>query len=81
VLKAIPAITDREQQHLIKEAMIDYFIANKYYSEDPRTEILIMPKKPECCDQVKEVLSLVPPCEISSISEILSCIADWCDGP
>jgi hypothetical protein len=33
VVKAIPAITDREQQHLIKEAMIDYFIANKYYSE------------------------------------------------
>ena len=33
VLKAIPAISDREQQHLIKEAMIDYFIANKYYSE------------------------------------------------
>jgi hypothetical protein len=34
VLKAIPAITDREQQHLIKEAMIDYFIANEYYLEE-----------------------------------------------
>lgn len=34
LLKAIPAITDREQQHLIKEAMIDYFVANEYYLED-----------------------------------------------
>ena len=34
VLKAIPAISDREQQHLIKEAMIDYFIANEYYLEE-----------------------------------------------
>jgi len=54
-------------------------IAHKYYSDDPRTEIKIMPKKPECCDKVKEVLSLVPPCEISSISDILSSIAVWCD--
>ena len=34
LLKAIPAISDREQQHLIKEAMIDYFIANEYYLEE-----------------------------------------------
>ena len=32
LLKPLPPISDREQQHLIKEAMIDYFIANKYYS-------------------------------------------------
>lgn len=54
-------------------------IGNKFYSEDPRTEIKIMPKKPECCDQVKELLSLLPPSEISSISDILSSITDWCD--
>lgn len=54
-------------------------VASKFYSENPRTEINIVAKKPDCSDQVKEVLSLVPPCEISSISDILSCIAEWCD--
>jgi len=29
--KQLPAINDREQQHLIKEAITDYFIQNKYY--------------------------------------------------
>ncbi len=33
LLKTIPPISDREQQHLIKEAMIDYFVANEYYTE------------------------------------------------
>ena len=34
LLKTIPPISDREQQHLIKEAMIDYFVANEYYAEE-----------------------------------------------
>ena len=31
--KELPPLSDREQQHLLKEAMLDYFIANGYYSE------------------------------------------------
>jgi Holliday junction resolvase RusA-like endonuclease len=51
--------------------------SGKEYSENPRTEIYIVPKKPECSDQVKELLALIPPSEISSIADILSCIAEW----
>ncbi|MCO4813188.1 MAG: hypothetical protein KC454_00650 [Flavobacteriales bacterium] len=32
LIKELPAINDREQQHLIKEAMTDYFIQNEYVS-------------------------------------------------
>lgn len=35
--KQLPALTDREQQHLLKEAMLDYFIQNGYYSEEQET--------------------------------------------
>lgn len=30
----LPSLNDREQQHLIKEAMLDYFIANGIYIEE-----------------------------------------------
>ncbi len=30
LVKKIPPLNDREQQHLIKEAIIDYFIVNDY---------------------------------------------------
>lgn len=33
LLKELPPLNHQEQQHLIKEAMLDYFIANDYYSE------------------------------------------------
>jgi hypothetical protein len=33
--KKLPPLNHQEQQHLIKEAMLDYFIANEYYSEAP----------------------------------------------
>lgn len=52
-------------------------VSRKEYSENPRTEIYIVPKKPEVSDQVKEVLALIPPSEIASIADILSCIAHW----
>jgi hypothetical protein len=29
--KALPALTEREQQHLIKEAMLDYFESNEIF--------------------------------------------------
>jgi hypothetical protein len=32
--KKLPVLDEREQQHLIKEAMLDYFIQNEYYSEE-----------------------------------------------
>ena len=32
--KSLPSLSHSEQQHLIKEAMLDYFIENDYYSED-----------------------------------------------
>ncbi|MFN5635490.1 MAG: hypothetical protein ACK49D_12505 [Flavobacteriia bacterium] len=32
--KMLPILDEREQQHLIKEAMLDYFIQNEYYSEE-----------------------------------------------
>lgn len=51
VLKTI-AFCDDRQVHIAN--------ARKEYSFEPRTEINIMPKKPECCDQVKEVLSMMP---------------------
>lgn len=52
--------------------------SRKEYSENPRTEIHIMPKKPICSDQVKEVLSLIPPSSFGEIGESLSLISDWC---
>lgn len=33
LLKELPPLNHSEQQHLIKEAMLDYFIANDYYTE------------------------------------------------
>ena len=33
LIKELPPLNDSEQQHLIKEAMLDYFIANDYYTE------------------------------------------------
>lgn len=34
LIKPLPELTDKEQQHLIKEALLDYFIQNDYYSEN-----------------------------------------------
>jgi hypothetical protein len=34
LLKQLPTLSHSEQQHLIKEAMLDYFIANDYYLEN-----------------------------------------------
>lgn len=31
LVKQIPPINDREQQHLIKEAITDYFVENNYF--------------------------------------------------
>ena len=69
VLKKIAFEDDRQVHHVH---------AKKQYSENPRTEIFIMPKKPECSDQVKEVLSIVAPSDISNISDYLCAISDWC---
>ncbi|MEY4573852.1 MAG: hypothetical protein RLZ10_3158 [Bacteroidota bacterium] len=33
LLKNLPPLNDQQQQHLIKEAMLDYFILNEYYRE------------------------------------------------
>lgn len=33
LLKPLPPLDHREQQHLMKEAMLDYFIQNDYYTE------------------------------------------------
>lgn len=33
LIKQLPPLNDREQQHLIKEAMLDYFTRNGYYTE------------------------------------------------
>lgn len=34
VLKELPPLTEREQQHLIKEAIIDYFEQNEIFDEN-----------------------------------------------
>jgi hypothetical protein len=34
LLKQLPTLSHSEQQHLIKEAMLDYYIANDYYLEN-----------------------------------------------
>lgn len=34
LLKELPTLTHNDQQHLIKEAMLDYFVANDYYTEE-----------------------------------------------
>jgi hypothetical protein len=34
LVQQLPPLSDREQQHLLKEAMIDYFVQNDYYSEE-----------------------------------------------
>lgn len=34
LIKELPPLNDREQQHLIKEAIISYFIENDYISVD-----------------------------------------------
>ena len=33
LLRNLPPINSKEQEHLIKEAMLDYFIENQYYTE------------------------------------------------
>jgi hypothetical protein len=33
VLKSLPPLNHQQQQHLIKEAMLDYFIENDYFKE------------------------------------------------
>ncbi len=50
--------------------------ARKEYSENPRTEICIMPKKPPCDDKVKEVLSFVSPDLFKELSSIFYLIRD-----
>jgi hypothetical protein len=35
--KELPKLDDREQQHLLKEAMIEYFIQTDYYEEELNT--------------------------------------------
>ncbi len=67
------------KKHVFEDdRQIERVIATKSYSHDPRTEIHIMPKQPECSDQVKELLSIVPPSEVSEISAYLSSISEWC---
>ena len=34
LLKDLPPLDNRQQQHLLKEGMIDYFIQNEYYTEE-----------------------------------------------
>jgi Holliday junction resolvase RusA-like endonuclease len=48
----------------------------KEYSKSPRTEINIMPKKPECSDQVKEVLAMLPTETFVDIATQLSNIVE-----
>ena len=33
LLKNLPAINSKDQEHLIKEAMLDYFLEHQYYDE------------------------------------------------
>jgi hypothetical protein len=33
LLKKLPPLNDKDQQHLLKEAILDYFIDNGYYDE------------------------------------------------
>lgn len=33
LLKNLPPLSDQQQQHLMKEAMIDYFVNNDYYQD------------------------------------------------
>ncbi len=37
LVKPLPSLQDRDQQHLIKEAMLDYFILNGIYKEVPES--------------------------------------------
>ena len=37
LIKEIPPINDREQQHLMKEALTSYFVQNKYVKLTPTT--------------------------------------------
>lgn len=53
--------------------------SGKEFSENPRTEILIMPKKPEVDDKVKEVLSIISPSYLVEVTQDLLHISDWCD--
>ena len=39
LVKKMPYLSHAEQQHLIKEAMIDYFIQNNYFSEEDLTSV------------------------------------------
>jgi Holliday junction resolvase RusA-like endonuclease len=51
--------------------------AKKEYDENPRTEIYIVPKKPDCDEKVKEVLSIISPDQFCELSADLSYIADF----
>lgn len=35
---SLPPLSHQEQQHLMKESMLDYFIQNDYYTEEAETE-------------------------------------------
>jgi hypothetical protein len=37
LVKPLPTLSDKEQQHLIKEALIEYFVANEIYKEESVT--------------------------------------------
>lgn len=38
LIKQLPTLNHQQQQHLMKEAMIDYFIQNDYYNEETSSE-------------------------------------------
>lgn len=38
LLNELPPLTEREQQHLIKEAIIDYFKQNEIYTDEDLTQ-------------------------------------------
>lgn len=61
------------------DRQINIATITKEYSENPRTEIKIMPKKPKCSDQVKEVLSFVSPEHFAELAYAMVHIADWCN--
>lgn len=34
LLQALPSLNEKEQKHILKEAVIDYFLGNEYVSEE-----------------------------------------------
>jgi Holliday junction resolvase RusA-like endonuclease len=49
---------------------------NKYYSDNPRTQIIIMPKQPSISEKIKEILSMISPEELKEINSSLNLIED-----